>query len=934
MERDRTTLSNYVNQIRSRDADLNTEIDAALAKKAKPTWLHATKLGLESLNWTPAPTSALAPGFGDLEEESIVLRMGRPVINILHGKAQLQFGDTGSDTWRKRLEQSTTTIAPAVNAIGRIEVKNHPSGFDYMGTGWVIDEGVIVTNRHVALSFAARGGEGFTFLTGFDRKNPIAVDIDFLEEFGNPVQQPLNISRVLYIAKDNEPDVAFLQLEPATASLNPRPIRLGSSLIPQNVMVAIIGYPARDNRIPDAALMDRIFGEVYNKKRLAPGFSTGFARQSIQHDCSTLGGNSGSPLIDLATGEVCGLHYSGIFLEANYAVPSPVLKKLLNDVRGGRPLLPMPNPSTEVPVNDHPPITLGDSRQELRFTIPLEVTLKLGALQVGHTMLTTNLTDDAAKPAAIATMVQTNDVEVAVVEAKRLFGQRQDIYAIEAGWKFSDGWITKQRAVVIAVKSRLTPAQLQAQGILSLPTEVLGIPTDIRVARLEEISPIPVAEARGTGWHSTYQRLPDEATLLALVEDRMTLTLHASPDAGWAVLSEFLSKTQKSLTVGMYDFTAPHIIEAVIAATKPRGRSFKLVLDRGESIGTGVKQNDKPEEDTINTLHSDLKARFGFAWAAVGGASSPIKSAYHIKVAVRDGALDGAAFWLSSGNWQSSNQPEENPLPPDTTTPPLLNNCNREWHVVVEHAGLARSFEKYLLHDLEQATEAVQEGVTLEQPMVWVPAGYFQPSALELEGLPRYTPAKTIKNKKVRVQPLLTPDNYGEHVLKLIESAKERLYFQNQSLSILETNPEHYERLLQALLAKQQAGLDLRLIIRNIGDLRTTVSRILDYGFDTNQLRLQTNCHNKGIVVDSKVVLLGSQNWTGDGTGPNRDASLIFFDDEIAQYYETIFLYDWERIGKPKIDESLPAPEPVTLGDFTPRPGMVLIPISRWLGEG
>ena len=35
--------------------------------------------------------------------------------------------------------------------------------------------------------------------------------------------------------------------------------------------MAVIGYPARDSRIPDVDLMDQIFGNVYDKKRLAPG---------------------------------------------------------------------------------------------------------------------------------------------------------------------------------------------------------------------------------------------------------------------------------------------------------------------------------------------------------------------------------------------------------------------------------------------------------------------------------------------------------------------------------------------------------------------------------------------------------------------------------------------------------------------------------------
>ena len=52
--------------------------------------------------------------------------------------------------------------------------------------------------------------------------------------------------------------------------------------------------------------MQSIFGDVYDKKRLAPGQVTEARPDVLLHDCSTLGGNSGSVLVDLATGEAVG----------------------------------------------------------------------------------------------------------------------------------------------------------------------------------------------------------------------------------------------------------------------------------------------------------------------------------------------------------------------------------------------------------------------------------------------------------------------------------------------------------------------------------------------------------------------------------------------------------------------------------------------------
>src|SRR5262249_56089553 len=65
---------------------------------------------------------------------------------------------------------------------------------------------------------------------------------------------------------------------------------------------------------------------------------------------------------------------------------------------------------------------------------------------------------------------------------------------------------------------------------------------------------------------------------LPLVKEAMDVTVCVSPEAGWSELETFLAGTQKGLTVAMYQFTAPHIFDAVNAALTPPGRQFELVL--------------------------------------------------------------------------------------------------------------------------------------------------------------------------------------------------------------------------------------------------------------------------------------------------------------------------------------------------------------------
>ena len=61
-------------------------------------------------------------------------------------------------------------------------------------------------------------------------------------------------------------------------------------------------------------------------------------------------------------------------------------------------------------------------------------------------------------------------------------------------------------------------------------------------------------------------------------------------------------------------------------------------------------------------------------------------------------------------------------------------------------------------------------------------------------------------------------------------------------------------------------------------------------------MRIQTNVHNKGMLVDSQVVAVGSQNWSGPGAR-NRDATLIIYNEEAAQYWQEIFLHDWTKMA-------------------------------------
>lgn len=331
---------------------------------------------------TEALEIALSPEDLDqaVELESIAMRRERPVLAIRDNVAQLKFQDPQDGViWGARLKAAAPLLKVVIPAVGRINLV--AGGLDWVGTGWLVHENIIVTNRHVALEFAARKGNGFTFKMGVEQE--IAANLDFLQEIDNPKELVFKLLKPLHIEDAPGPDVAFFEIDMMSGDARlAKRIDLATR-IAATENVATIGYPAYDSRIPEPELMERIYGKVYNKKRLAPGGVTRIEETRIFHTCTTLGGNSGSVVLDLDNGVAIGLHFSGTFLASNYAVRADLVKRLLDNVRSGRTMSRIaPRANEQRPVSVKPGrarIIQPVSGRSASVTIPLTVSISLGA---------------------------------------------------------------------------------------------------------------------------------------------------------------------------------------------------------------------------------------------------------------------------------------------------------------------------------------------------------------------------------------------------------------------------------------------------------------------------------------------------------------------------------------------------------------------------
>lgn len=220
--------------------------------------------------------------------EAVIKLAERPALKIIDNDFVLP----RTNFWSDKLEPYRSLIKQIITAVGRVELRNHPEGYKYVGTGWLVADDIIVTNRHVAETFAYQEGGVFVFDKNLAEGKPIRANIDFREEFQAPTEEEFDITDVLYIEPRSGSDIAFLKVK--RTGDTPRPfIPLAEEVPDAESKIAVIGYPAKDSqRNPlEPAKLFEVFEDIYDVKRLQPGeiISKAALRSGVPvftHDCS------------------------------------------------------------------------------------------------------------------------------------------------------------------------------------------------------------------------------------------------------------------------------------------------------------------------------------------------------------------------------------------------------------------------------------------------------------------------------------------------------------------------------------------------------------------------------------------------------------------------------------------------------------------------
>ena len=219
--------------------------------------------------------------------------------------------------WIDQLAPRKSQLIAAGRSVGLIMLGNRPAG-----TGFVVGSNHVLTNMHVVKLLADYDpAKKFWRIRPdakimFDVEYPIGAD----QNCPTPNDHKTYFVNGVYAVSQVGDDIAVLLTStdnkfPAALPVNTRT----NAQYQGNIIVAVIGYPGPPSDMTVAEQIEFFHTPTaatpqFPFKRLSEGY-TGDEKVTTDgyfvHKANTAGGNSGSPIFDLADGSVVGIHVQG-----------------------------------------------------------------------------------------------------------------------------------------------------------------------------------------------------------------------------------------------------------------------------------------------------------------------------------------------------------------------------------------------------------------------------------------------------------------------------------------------------------------------------------------------------------------------------------------------------------------------------------------------
>ena len=345
----------------------------------------------------------------------------------------------------------------------------------------------------------------------------------------------------------------------------------------------------------------------------------------------------------------------------------------------------------------------------------------------------------------------------------------------------------------------------------------------------------------------------------------MNVTTFVSPDGSRDELWHFLNSAKESIYVEIFGINNPYLLDLIheIHDTKP-SIQMKFLLGEG-SIGYYSENDYVANNLTLLGYPVKWTSATDFIYA-------------HQKFVI----IDNKTTIVHSGNWAKTSFPEDG------------KKANREWSIAMTNTAVTAYYRSVFDGDWHNGTlyNAGTDGTG-------APLSYTEASST----YPRpFAQAGTFSGD-MKVIPVFSPDTSLEGILYCINSAQATLdiqipYFTNVG------EGGSVDAIINAILAAHARGVTVRVITEDAYDYAQVESIFIQHNIPIalQDTRWFTAEHNKGIIVDGRIVLISSINYSDGSIDKNREAGVIIQNDEVAQWYQQVYNFDWGMADSDAMD--------------------------------
>jgi phosphatidylserine/phosphatidylglycerophosphate/cardiolipin synthase-like enzyme len=161
-------------------------------------------------------------------------------------------------------------------------------------------------------------------------------------------------------------------------------------------------------------------------------------------------------------------------------------------------------------------------------------------------------------------------------------------------------------------------------------------------------------------------------------------------------------------------------------------------------------------------------------------------------------------------------------------------------------------------------------------------------------GIERACPSRTCVDS-ADITPI-TDSGYFDAAHKALSDAKSSIHIVTFELKYYKNQPNSKEDIIvRDLIYAKERGVDVKIIQDEFSENDNAYEMLKEKGLNIKYDTNQTTTHAKLIIVDGRIILIGSTNLSYFALERNNEANVLIVDEKTAEYFEKYFKNLWDN---------------------------------------